>query len=449
MRPWSLINDLKWRQLGLLAGLWLVGAVIASAFVMHETNEMFDNAMAEAANAVLAIGEPSPSGGLVNMPRVEAVALSSDRRKYMSFQIRDLSGNVLARSRSAPVEPYPVSVQLGYTGAGTMRYLTRPLPTGSGVVQIAEFYDERRDAFLGLLAGFSGPLLALLAIGGIVISRSVGRAGKPIAELSRQLQARNGANMNLIDHSGMPIELEPIVDDVNRLLTRLDDAFEAERAFSANCAHELRNPIAAAQAQIEYLAMFPGDPANIERIKSTGTSLSELGHRIERLLQLSRAEAGTGTSSQSSDLIAVTQLLIDDYVRRGKAVDFDRGPTPQLAVAIDKDAVGIAVQNLIDNALSNASSGSRVEVRVDASGALHVVNSCAAVAPGELSRLTQRFQRDRSSKIGGYGLGLAIVGELMRQTVGRLELKSPATGRPDGFEAIMWLPAAPVAAAAE
>lgn len=449
MRPWSLINDLKWRQLGLLAGLWLVGAVIASAFIMHETNEMFDNAMAEAASAVLAIGELSPSGGLANTPRVEVVAFSGDRRKYMSFQIRDPSGSVLARSSSAPVEPYPVSLQQGYSGAGTMRYLTRPLPSGSGVVQIAEFYDERRDAFLGLLAGFGGPLLALLAVGGLMISRSVGRAGKPIAELSRQLQARSGANMNLIDHSGVPIELEPIVDDVNRLLTRLNGAFEAERAFSANCAHELRNPIAAAQAQIEYLAMFPDDPANIERIKSTGTSLSELGHRIERLLQLSRAEAGTSTSSQSSDLIAVTQLLIEDYVRRGRAVDFDRGPTPQLAVAIDKDAVGIAVQNLIDNALANARPGSRVEVRVNASSALHVVNSCAAVAPGELSRLTQRFQRDRSSKIGGYGLGLAIVGELMRQTAGRLELKSPATGRPDGFEAIMWLPAAPVAAAAE
>ncbi len=437
---WSLIGDLRWRQLVLLGTLWLGGAVLASTFIMHETNEMFDNAMTEAANAVLMLSEDSGDAAK-DTSRLERLAFSGDRRKYMSFQIRDAAGRVVRRSSAAPTEAYPVPLEVGFVGRGAMRYLTRRMSSGDGFVQIAEFYDERRDAFLGLLAGFLLPLLAMIAAGGYVLSRGAARVGKPIAQLGRQLQARSGANLALIDPVGVPVELEPIIVDINRLLSRLSEAFEAERAFSANCAHELRNPIASARAQIEYMAMFPDDETNPARIGSVGRSLSELGHRIERLLQLSRAEAGVSVSTQSSDLIGVTKLLVDDYVRRGKVVAFDAGSRTDLPVAIDKDAVGIAVQNLIDNALFHADAAAEVDVSIDGNGALHVVNGCDAIPPDELARLRQRYQRDRDARLGGYGLGLAIVGELMRQVGGHLELRSPATGRVDGFEAIMALPA--------
>lgn len=59
-----------------------------------------------------------------------------------------------------------------------------------------------------------------------------------------------------------------------------------------------------------------------------------------------------------------------------------------------------------------------------------------------VDRLRERFRRDQGAKVGGYGLGLAIVGELMRQVGGQLQLQSPASGRSTGFEAIMTLPAA-------
>lgn len=437
-RSWSLVDDLKWRQLGLLAVLWLVGAVVSTIFIMHETDEMFDNAMAETANAVLAFEtQPGLSGG----PAVaEKLALSGDRRKYLSFQIRDASGQVIVSSSKAPVDPYPVSLHPGYTGRGSMRYLTRAIPGTDRVVQIGEYYDERRDAFLGLLAGFTVPLVILLGLGGLLLSRSIGRIAQPIEALGRQLQSRSGANLQLIENAGMPEELAPIVDDVNRLLLRLNDAFEAERAFSANCAHELRNPIASAKAQIEFVSRFPDDESNKRRLQSIGSSLDELGHRIERLLQLSRAEAGAAVASSGADLIGVTRLLVDDFVLRGGPVTFDPGNRDRLVVAIDKDAAGIAVQNLIDNAVAHSDPGASVEVLIDTSGALRIINTCPPIAPDVLARLPERFYRERAAKSAGHGLGLAIVGELVRQANGRLELRSPAAGRSDGFEAIMTLP---------
>ncbi len=88
MRTWSLTSDLKHRQLGLLAALWFAGAVLASIIIMHETNEVFDNAMSETANAVMAMMLPGDQTSLEARDRIERVALAGDRRKYMTFQLR-------------------------------------------------------------------------------------------------------------------------------------------------------------------------------------------------------------------------------------------------------------------------------------------------------------------------------------------------------------------------
>lgn len=423
--------------------------MLASTIILHETNEIFDNAMAEAANVVLAFSpgvEPDSAG---DAERMERLALSGDRRKYMSFQIRDATGQVVQRSSTAPVEPYPAPLKSGYFGRGTIRYLTRALPANGGYVQIAEFYDERRDSFLGLVMGFLVSLLAMMGLGGALLSRGIGRVGRSIASLGGHLQARSGSNLSSIDEVDLPMELKPIVHDVNRLLERLSTALDAERAFSANCAHELRNPIASARAQAEYITRFPEDGSNGQRVQALEGSLRQLGHRIERLLQLSRAEVGVGFASPAADAVAVARLVVEEYRRRGDDIVLDAGSDAALPVIIDTDAIGIALQNLIDNALANAAPGTAVEVAIRRPGSVHIVNDGVCVPAEKLAGLMQRFARDSEAKRGGYGLGLAIVGALMRQTGGQLELHSPAIGRASGFEAVMVLPAATSAPSAD
>lgn len=427
-----MIADVRRRQLRLLAMLWAIGAVVATVFIMLETNEMFDNALEEAA-AIVAMHRPGDP-----VADIEKVAFAGDRRKYMTFQIRGSDGAVLDRSSKAPVEPYKVPLTPGLRWEGTYRYFTQATASGA-VVQVQEFYDERRDAFVGLLVGFSIPLLALLGLSGVLITRTLGRVGEPVAALSDDLRSRSSQNLEELRSDG-PAELQPVVAEVNALLTRLKHAMDAERAFSANCAHELRNPIASAKAQIEFLSMFPGDPANAERLATVSQSLASLGQRIERLLQLSRAEAGLGISGASADIVGVTRLLVSDYAGRGQRVIARYETGGELLVACDRDALGIAIQNLIDNALANATEGTAVDIVVEASGALRVVNDCDPVSAAMLSTLQQRFRRDRSAKPGGYGVGLSIVGELMHQCGGRLELLSPASGRDTGFEAIIRIP---------
>jgi two-component system OmpR family sensor kinase len=113
----------------------------------------------------------------------------------------------------------------------------------------------------------------------------------------------------------------------------------------------------------------------------------------------------------------------------------------QLLAPIDIDAFGIAMRNLIDNAISHGEVSSPIEI-LQTGTSVEVRNGGAPIPLDKLARLTQRFAR-ASSRPEGAGLGLSIVDTIMTQTGGRIVLTSPAPGKPDGFSAMLAWPAAP------
>jgi len=118
---------------------------------------------------------------------------------------------------------------------------------------------------------------------------------------------------------------------------------------------------------------------------------------------------------------------------------FDPDPPPPVAVYTDPDALGIVLQNLIDNALAHGNRSEPVTVRVTPDGTIAVANAGPVVPPESLATLTRRFVRGGTSA-EGLGLGLSIVEAIMAQAGGRLDLFSPARGRTDGFEAVLTFP---------
>jgi two-component system OmpR family sensor kinase len=166
-------------------------------------------------------------------------------------------------------------------------------------------------------------------------------------------------------------------------------------------------------------------------------SLRRLSRLVEKLLQLARAEAGVGFAAERTDILAVARLLVEDYGRRPGSegrLRLDSGGQDAALAMIDPDALGIALGNLIENALLHSPAATPVVVRLGPGGRISVTNEGARVPPEVLSRLTRRFERGAGGP-GGTGLGLAIADAIMRQSGGRLELLSPAEGRADGFEA--------------
>ena len=236
----------------------------------------------------------------------------------------------------------------------------------------------------------------------------------------------------------MPRELLPIADAVDGLIARVAAAMEAERPFAANSAHELRTPLAGSLAQTQRLIEELDGSPTADRARQIEASLVRLRTMADKLLQLSRADAGIASAGRSVDLLPALRLLIEDARRAnpGREITLSIAPGAGLVAPIDLDAFGIVIRNLLENAILHGRPP--IEVSTDDT-AIEIVNGGPVVTPEALARLKTRFVRGQTSS-SGSGLGLAIADTIVRQSGGTLDLISPAPGREDGFCARIVLP---------
>lgn len=442
IEPWSMRRRLVLLLTAAIGLLWVAGATVSAVMMRHEIDEVFDSALQETAQRILPLAvddlhernEREREG-----KRLKGHA-SAEHEEYILYQVRDQSGRVLLRSHDAPETPFPAPLAHGYFDDGQRRYFTEVSEDNSIAVQVAELPEERSEAVQSLWLGLLLPLLAMIPLSALAVRLTVTRAIEPIHRLQDELKARDGAHLAPLDGSGLPSELSPVAGDVNRLLSRLNAALEAERAFASNSAHELRNPIAAAQAQARVLASSLDNEALSKRAEGLVSTLATLGQRIETLLQLGRAESGMALTREEMSLRELAELVVTDWLRKPSVqnrVQFESIGSDSLLVAANADAIGIAVQNLIENALKHSPPGSPVHVRLGPKAELSIVNSGPVLDPGELGRLKERFARASSASGEGSGLGLYIADTIARQSGAHLDLYSPARGREEGFEAVL------------
>ena len=448
MARWTMARRLIASLVVLIGALWLVGVGIAAMSMRHEIDEVFDSALQETAERLLPLaldefgehGEHDKDDGR----QLSDPFQPEGRKEHLHYQVRDGAGRVVVRSHDAPSEPFPAPLKGGAFYDGGRRYFTVASPDASVYVQVAELPGERQEAISALWLGLAAPLFGLLPITALVIYLTVRRTTRPILDVQRQIGMRDGEHLEPIAAHGLPGELTPIIHDMNRLLERLRAALEAERSFAANSAHELRNPIAAARAQAELIAASLQVGPEQARAAQLVATLGQLARRLEKMLQLARAEAGIGLARTETDLLAITRLVVEDYAKRpqlASRLSLDAGPGQSLIAAIDPDALGIALHNLIDNAVSHGSPDARIEIAVGPGATVRVLNDGPAVSPDKLAKLKTRFERAGRKGASGTGLGLAIIEEIMRQAGGHLELFSPARGRTNGLEAVLVFPA--------
>lgn len=436
---WSIARRLVVIVAGAVLVLWLVAVAISAAIIADEINEVYDSALQETAQRLLPLAEAS----LANGESGRSVGRHSETsEEYLLYQVRDAGGRVLLRSHDAPAAPYAMPLATGFFREGDLYGYSEGNAARSLFIQVVELEGHRPEAVLDSAMGLLYPLILLLPLAGLAIFFIVRRAMLPLHRLRREIGVRGGGNLAALEIAGLPDELAPIVNDINRLLVRLDRTLAAERDFAANSAHELRTPVAAAIAQSQRLAAELAGSPHQARIEQVIAALRRLGALAEKLLQLARAESGVAASERAVDLLPVIDLVCEEFERQpGKAGRIRWLETPpHFAAAIDIDAFAILLRNLIENAFAHGAPGTPVELFVDAGGALHVVNAGPVVPAAELRRLSERFARGRAAGLG-FGLGLAIVAMILEQVGGRLDLHSPAAGREDGFEAVVILPA--------
>lgn len=418
---------------------WITAATITANILRNEMNEVFDSALEETAQRIL------PLAVLDIVSREEQgltqrIATLRRHNEYFTYVVRDAQGRVLLKSHDADESVFPPYQGMGFRDSATHRLYYDGALQETVTIAVAEPLDHRATAARKMQGALALPLLIMIPLSLVAIFGAVRLSFRSVRRLGTDLAARNAQDLSAVQEIGLPGEVAPIAAAANQLLLRLKEAFEAERSFTANAAHELRNPIAGAIAQAQRLQAETTDRQAAQRAADIEMTLKRLARLSEKLMQLARAEGGRLRSDRPADLCPILRLIVADFERAGatKRLDLSLPPEPVLS-DIDPDAFGILCRNLIENALRHGKPDTPVAITLGADGRLLVTNEGPVIPVDILARLTSRFERAAISGEGS-GLGLAIVRTIAERAGGSLVLRSPIAGHGTGFEAMVTLP---------
>ncbi len=421
-----------------VAVLWLVGAAVAGLLLQHEIEEVSDSALQEVAQRILPLAysellSRDADGGPQRMPPV------GPHREYISYVVRDANGKELLQSSDADRAKIPRGLSPGFHTTDHLRTYTETAVQGTILVTAAENIGHRKAALMRSIRALLVPLAALVPIAIGVAWLAVRLAFGPVVAFRAALEERDRGNLTPVDATGLPDELTPVAAAVNALIGRLRGALEAERSFTANSAHELRTPVAAALAQTQRLVAELPDDARRERAQAIENALRRLARLSEKLLQLAKAEGGGLITTAPSPLGPVLALVVDEVGRQPGArgrIELSIAPD-DMPSDLDPDAFAILSRNLIENAVRHGDPDTPVKVALS-SGFLEVENRGPVVPAERLAELTRPFERGPTDAEGS-GLGLAIASAIGRGAGLTLEFASPVPGTEDGFQARVML----------
>lgn len=408
-----------------LAVVWLAAILLMSAVLWSEEEELFDQQLAETAHVLLpllSLAETVDAAGL------KAPQPAFDIDEALVYRLFARDGTVVHQADLAgriALPDLPGLSGAGFSGGADYRIYTTGFNAAGHALQLAAPMAELREALREGMAGYLLPMLALLPLTWLLVGWIARQALAPLRQLQAEIAARDGSRLDAIDASDWPEELVRIAGTLNGFMARLTQALEAERAFATNAAHELRTPVAIALAQVQQLRAERPDQSG--RIEALERALQRMRRLVARLLQLARADAGVGFSTDAHDIAALTRLVLADVVPRAAAHRVTTAlPETPVPARIDPDAYAIVLGNLVENALQHGTDG--ISVTVGPGPVLEVANGGPVVR--NLSSLPRRFSRRDGD---GFGLGLHICAQIVEQAGGGLDLLSPPPGRRDGF----------------
>ncbi len=300
----------------------------------------------------------------------------------------------------------------------TQRFTT---PDGSKfVVESGVPYQQIEVVLHGLLVTFAVYMpfiISLAVVSGYWLMR---RSLQPVDEITKRAEGITSTNLS----ERLPVirtgdELERLSVSLNRMIERLDQAFQHINRFSADASHELRTPLTILQLELEGIAQSHRlNPSLTDQIGSALEETHRMSHIVENLLAISRLDAGEvkmdKTRLDLGQLAASTaeqmRLLAEE-----KLIVFRSNVATNIYVEGDRSRLQQVIVNLVANAIKYTQEGGEVEVNVRedrGTAILEVTDNGAGISAQALPHVFERFYRAdkaRSRNSGGAGLGLAIV----------------------------------------
>jgi two-component system, OmpR family, sensor kinase len=430
----SLRKRLLWFVLVAILLAAVLQAITAYRSALQQADVMFDDHLQQVARSL----GGSAQFGNGTLPGFPPSIIDREPGFEIYVQVWGPDGTQLYRSRRSALPPRTV---LGFSEveAEGNRYRVYSLQTPLQTVQIAQDMNARaaRAQSLALRAVLPFALLTPLLM--LAVWWIINRSLAPIERARRQLAGRAADDFSPLLNADLPDEVRPLVDELNLLFGRVRHAFDTQKNFVADAAHELRSPLTALKLQAQALRRNDFEPeAREASVARLNQGIDRTIRLVEQLLVLAREEGAAARSKEKDeavDLGEIVRLAIADMLPQAQLKHLDLGLHQHETAWVrgQPDALRILLRNLLENAVKYTPASGRVDVgfeMIDGQAVLTVEDSGPGIAAEDRARVFDRFFR-AGDTLGesGNGLGLAIVKTIADRHGASLQLDpSPRLG---------------------
>ena len=452
MKPYSLRRRLLWLLAGSLAAIWVAAAAVAYQRAHHEADELLDAQLVQLADTLLMIA----SGGEIEHFVEELHEHGGPAPVPIAFELWRQHHGRLTRLVTSSGSPFATDLASGFSerdhlGARWRFYAVEDDDAEYRVI-VGQAHGARdrlaREMGLALLL----PAVAVLPLMALAIWVVVGRSLAPVDRLARGVAALDAQALAPLDEAApLPVEIAPLRRALNALVARVNAAFDNERRFTADAAHELRTPLAALRVQAQVALKAEETDARRHALAQVIAGVDRMTHLVEQLLTLSRVDPARTDVLTPVDPRPLLAATCADFARAVEESGQTLAVHADEACAIDAHPgwLQIALRNLVDNAVRYAGAGAHIELRLAREGphcTLSVADDGPGVTADTRARLGERFVRGEVDA-EGCGLGLSIVRRVAALLHAELALEEglPRADGGNGFAATLRFRAARLA----
>lgn len=314
--------------------------------------------------------------------------------------------------------------------------------TGNKIV-VAELYDIRNKLADDITSSNAYILMVTYPLFGFLVWMIIGLALRSITRVTSEISNRASTYLEPVEAENIPIEIKPLVVELNQLFIRLKLAFERNKRFAADAAHELRTPLAALKTQTQVALKADNDLDRHNALLKVLQGVDRGSHMVAQLLTLSRLgqeEALSDIKPLDLHKLASETLAYLVPVALEKYIEIELAPPPEDATVLGNDiTLGVLIRNIVDNAIRYTPLSGEIKVQVADENdhiVFRVIDSGPGIPAEFRERVFERFFRVLGTTAPGSGLGLAIVSQIADLHHAQISIKTPANGHGLQFEII-------------
>lgn len=413
------MTSIRWRLFAILllatGVIWLSAVVWLQHSTRAQIERVLDSRLAEAGHMVSSLLSDQGLAQAVMQDAEGSLALPDFRmfeggiERQLHCQVWSLRGTLLGQSGGAPQARLAEAVE-GFSEARTENgkwrvYTVINHDLGVEIV-VGESLNMRENLVADVRAGLLWPIGVIAPLLALTIWLSVGRGLQPLNTFASALAGRDEGNLAPVASGPLPPEIQPMGAALNGLLARLAQARQRERDFIVYAAHELKTPLAGIRTQAQVARAAPDGPVKDHALDQLAGAVERTARLVGQLLDLARVEDDQAAPGLPEPLETIARRVVTGLqdLARSRDIALQIDGTADGLVA-DPVHLGLALRNVVENAVLAAPAGSDVAVVLSEKGV--TVRDCGpGIAPGDLPHVTERFFTGSRGK--GSGLGLAI-----------------------------------------